>query len=553
VPDQLARASFRTRPRAAIALALLGLSVAMTWPLGRLWAPELPAGPDTSFNVWRLAWIAHQLRAEPAALFDANIFHPAALTLAYSDAMLLVGLLAAPWIWLGVHPYAVHNALVVVAFWTASLATYHLCMRFTSLPTAGLAGAIVGGYAPYRFGHTAHLELLWTAFIPLALLALVTLWERPTVWAGCRLGACLVLQTLCSIYYGVFLAIALGIATLLLAIRDRDQLRRRFFSVGVATMITAVVIAPYAAVYAKVRSEVPERTHAEIATYSARPSDYLHVSYEHAWPWPRGREAVEERALYPGAVALGLAVVAPVGRRRDIAVFAALLAVAVDLSLGTNGFLYPWLLMMIPPLSGLRAPARFGAIVITCLAVLSAVGAARVLTGRSMRVAWALLAALLVDYCVVPIETRHAPRLPPPVYTWLAAQPEGVVLELPLPQPDALWGHEVDYQLMSIFHWKPLVNGYSGQAPGDYVRLLEAMRDFPSEQSLAAIRARGVRWLIVHEGLLDIAVRPTFMEQTLRRPELHPIGTSGGPWGSAIILEVARDNTVVGRPNSSVR
>ena len=30
---------------------------------------------DALFGVWRVAWIAHQLRRDPAHLFDANIFY----------------------------------------------------------------------------------------------------------------------------------------------------------------------------------------------------------------------------------------------------------------------------------------------------------------------------------------------------------------------------------------------------------------------------------------------------------------------------------------------
>jgi hypothetical protein len=151
----------------------------------------------------------------------------------------------------------------------------------------------------------------------------------------------------------------------------------------------------------------------------------------------------------------------------------------------------------------------------------------------------------------VPIQTRREPRTPPPVYAWLAGQPDGVVLELPLPVPDDLWGYERHYQLMSIYHWKPLVNGYSGHAPADYVRFLDTMRDFPSDRSLDAIRARDVRWLIVHEGLIARADRPRFMEAVVRQSWLRPVGTYADAWGSASIFELHPDKSVSRRPNPS--
>ena len=77
---------------------------------------------DAFFNIWRLSWLAHQLVHQPTALFDANIFYPARHTFAYSDAMLLVGLAGAPFLWAGVPPAVVHNGLLIAAFATSAWA-----------------------------------------------------------------------------------------------------------------------------------------------------------------------------------------------------------------------------------------------------------------------------------------------------------------------------------------------------------------------------------------------------------------------------------------------
>lgn len=76
------------------------LTIALTLPQILHPAGVLPHG-DSWFNLWRLAWIAHQLPRDPLHLFDANIHYPARGTLAYSDAVLLQGLLGAPFHWLG--------------------------------------------------------------------------------------------------------------------------------------------------------------------------------------------------------------------------------------------------------------------------------------------------------------------------------------------------------------------------------------------------------------------------------------------------------------------
>jgi hypothetical protein len=51
-----------------------------------------------------------------------------------------------------------------------------------------------------------------------------------------------------------------------------------------------------------------------------------------------------------------------------------------------------------------------------------------------------------------------------------------------------------------VHHWKRLVNGYAGIEPAAYRELRDLLRRFPSEASLAALRALGVRWVVVHRG-----------------------------------------------------
>jgi hypothetical protein len=187
-----------------LGLGFTALALVMTWPLGSPAARVVPDMNDSFFNIWRLSWVAHQLVHQPTALFDANIFYPARHTLAYSDAMLLVGLAGAPFLWAGVPPAVVHNGLLIAALVSSAWASAVLAHRLTGDRLAAVLAGVIVGFAPYRFGHIAHLELQWLMWMPLALLALHALVERPRPAAGLALGASLAAQLLCSIYYGVF-------------------------------------------------------------------------------------------------------------------------------------------------------------------------------------------------------------------------------------------------------------------------------------------------------------------------------------------------------------
>src|SRR5690242_5487113 len=77
-----------------VTLLLIAQTAFFTWPMAQGLSSLIVWHIDPPFSVWRLAWVAHQLFVDPANLFNANIFYPEPRTLAYSDAMLLPGMIA---------------------------------------------------------------------------------------------------------------------------------------------------------------------------------------------------------------------------------------------------------------------------------------------------------------------------------------------------------------------------------------------------------------------------------------------------------------------------
>jgi hypothetical protein len=197
---------------AALATAFVALVVAMTWPLGRVTPVSIPDVDDAYFSIWRLAWVGHQLPSDPAHLFDANVFHPETGTLAYSDAMLLLGVIGLPLFKLGIDPGLVHNTLLLAAIVLSMLCVFALTRRLTGSDRAALLAAMIFGFAPYRMAHIGHLELQWTMWMPLAMLLLHRFYEQASAARALLVGAALGAQALCSIYYGIFLACYLLVA-----------------------------------------------------------------------------------------------------------------------------------------------------------------------------------------------------------------------------------------------------------------------------------------------------------------------------------------------------
>ena len=106
--------------------------------------------------------------------------------------------------------------------------------------------------------------------------------------------------------------------------------------------------------------------------------------------------------------------------------------------------------------------------------------------------------ALLLEYSVTPLQLVPYDNVAPPIYALLQRLPPGVVAEFPIPPKNVLPGPDARYTYMSTFHWKPLINGYSGYHPRSYLRRLEGLRTFPDDASLDVLQRSGVNYVIVH-------------------------------------------------------
>jgi hypothetical protein len=503
----------KTGGRAWLRVAILftALTIVATWP--QVVRPAgIPDHRDAWLNMWRLAWVAHQLPRDPQHLFDANIHYPERGTLAYSDATLVQGLLASPLLWLRISTPYVHTVLVLVSFVFAGVSAWALVRRLTGSSLAGVMSGIVFAFTPYRFDHYMHLELLWTGWMPLTLLAVHTAIERGSLRNGAAAGFLFAAQTLSCIYYGVFFATVLVAFTIvMIAGLPTRHTRRGVLALTIAIVVASAPVAAYMMPYRTARVTVGERVAGEVQIYSAGPKHYLATTPENLL---YGRFADEvgraEKRLFPGLIALSLAVVAlwPPFSRTRIAYLVALL-LAVDLSFGTNGITYDWLREYVLPYRGLRVPARAGGVVLLMIAVLAGFGWARLERSRgvfgrltSWPVGTVLLVAVVLEYVAMPQRLIAAPTHPDSVDAWLSTQKDdGPVIELPTPDEHALPGHDAEFMYRSTFHWHPTVNGYSGNVPDSYVEVLRGMRSFPSDSSLGLLRRLGVRYVVVHQRL----------------------------------------------------
>ena len=481
------------------------LTALMTYPQVLSLSTTVADHDDPLLSIWRLGWVAHQLPRDILHLFDGNIFHPERRTLAFTDAMLLPGVAAAPLHWLGVPNILIYNLVLLSGFVLSGASMYLLVRTLTgSSGAAGLAG-IVFAFVPYRFAHYEHLELQLAFWMPLGLWAMHRTFETGRWKYGLLTGALTAGQALSSLYYGIFFGLYLGVvAGVLLIIQPAGRRWAQGRALLAGAALAAAAILPYTIPYFANRNVVGQRPAWEVLRYSALPQDYLSTPAQNLiYGWTAGQFGGPERHLFPGLLVLLLTMLAASPpARRPIVGYLAGLVFAFDASLGMNGYFYPWAYAYLPGFQGLRAPARFGIVVALSLAVLGGYGAARLLawipsSGRRRLVISTLGLLLLFEYGTA-VRLFAVPQ-PPSVYTWLRREPPSIVVELPVPRPDNLGViHDGLYMYFSVTHWQRLVNGYSGFYPPSYIRLLETMRGFPNEASFEALRDRRVDYVIVH-------------------------------------------------------
>jgi hypothetical protein len=529
----------------AVTLLFAVMTAFLTWPQALKISTHAWGHHDVYFNMWRLAWVAHALTTSPSRLFDGNIFYPEPRAMTYSDAMIVEGLFGTPLLMAGLPPVFVHNLLLLGAIVSSATGIFVLARHLTGSTSAGVAAGVIFAFVPYRFEHFMHMELQWTVWIPWAFWAVHRTLETGERRYGLLTGLFVSLQMLSSIYYGVFLVLLLGLVSGLLVLmrlrETRERLVKPVTSLIIGAVVAIVLCGAYAQPYVATKKEVGGRDEREIMLYSARPSSYLvatpeNILYGKAFAG-RGRP---ERRLFPGGLAVALAIVGLLSRPLSLVAIPYLmgLVAAYELSLGFGGYTYRFLFNHVTFVEGFRALARLGIFVVFFLAVLAAYGYAALAAGRGIhfrRVLFGVvLLVLTLEYRVRPLNLVAFPNHPPPLQAWLAQQPLGVVADLPMPDP--LPGDDPRAAYLSTFHWFPTVNGYSGFVPRSYLDRLDAVRNFPDDRAIARLRYDNVRYVVVHPSRYPKDVAILVLESLKTRHWLRELGRFSDGYEDTIVF-----------------
>jgi hypothetical protein len=534
-------------------LAALGsvlLAVVMTWPTLRHPTRTIPQDIwDPTLQAWQIAWSGHALATNPAGLWHSNAFYPERYTLAFTDAVpgyALAGLI-------GTGPSAAllrYNIVYVLAFALAFFGAYALVRQLGASRAGAAVAAAAFAYAPWRWAHGGHLNILSSGGIALALAMLarghgwslrhgyrpdtarpawalagwlVAAWQM-TLGFGIGLPFAYVLALIGAIAVGAWAGSrrytdrSVSVRGLAGSWASRPPFGRRLLYADLGGLAAfAVTAAGMAYPYLKVVEQHPyaRRSIAELALFSppvrglfTAPGESLTWGMAHAG-LRAGMVAPAETTLLPGFILYGLAAaglfMSTWSVRWRVLLGTGVLATAI-LALGTNApaggqFGDVLLYRALPGWDGLRTPGRLILWTTLLLGVLAA-GAVSAFAQRVREYAvgrvpaqpgFALRVAMVVPLLLVLYEGRSAsdhPVVPPAPAAMHTAQAPLLVLpsEELTDENVMLWGTD---------RFPLMVNGASAFGPHLQARVRQATAQFPDPTSIDLLRQLGVKTVIV--------------------------------------------------------
>ncbi len=507
---------------------------------------------DGRLNAWAISWVAHQVLHDPLHLFEANIFHPLPHTLAFSEHLLLPGLLALPLLLVSNDLVFTFNMFLLLAMFASALGMYILVFSLTGSRSAALLSGLFFSFAPYRFSRLPQIQMQLYAFMPLALASLHRLFNSGLTRWGFVFSGFFLLQALSGTYLAAMTAVASAVCLVTLA-PGAPYLRRPLTALALAASLSGAVLFFFIKPYLWVNRTLGiEWDLSMIRTLSATPASYVSSSsrlYGDLIGFPQAGQHTD--FLFPG---LTLILLGAIGTwvlitdrgsfsrsRATVICYLVILVTGFLISLGPATPLHSLLYQHIVFFRGLRILSRFGLLPLLSLSVLS--GYALSWTFNKVRSPTrhyfmvVVIAVLFVgESMTFPLPVKPYRDRPDKVYQWLASEAKpGAIVELPFGRLDTRYMFSARHH-----HFRPTLNGDSGFIPSSHAWMKQIFLRFPSSDSTALLHNLGVRYVVVHLGAFRN--QPKMLLRMLDALEERKQDfLSVGDFGTSLVLEVLAD------------
>jgi hypothetical protein len=302
----------------------LAVAVAFTWPLAIGLTRDIPWDlGDSLLNAWILAWDADRLLrflgGDVGALrnfWNANIFHPEPLTLAYSEHLFAQAVQSLPVYALTGNIILAYNLLFLSTFVLSGLGMFLFVREVTGSAKAALVAGLIYAFAPYRVPQFSHLQVMSSQWMPFVLYGLRRYFQTRHMTPLVGAGAALIAQNLSNGYFLLFFApFVLAYALFEIATRRLWTDVRVWVALSVTAAVVTAITLPFLLPYLELRRlGFGPRVLNEVRSYSADVFSYWTAPAE-SWLWGRVIRAFPktEAELFPTIAALLLAIAGMTG------------------------------------------------------------------------------------------------------------------------------------------------------------------------------------------------------------------------------------------------
>jgi len=291
-------------------LIFLLLAIVFTWPLARHISTLVSDLGDPLLNAWIIDWDCYSLTHSPLHLYDAPIYYPGKYPLAYSENLVGAALLVLPFWLAGLGPITVYNITMLLGFALSGYGTYVLARMVVGSFPGAIAAGVFFAFAPFKFDHLAHVQIICSGWLPLMFAALIAYWRAPSSRRAVLLGAAFVMNGLTNVHYFLFGSVTLALTVIFLAIVQPGRDRRFWLTLAIALVAGSLVLLPFMLPYRVVSNLYGMRRGVD-ETYgnSATWNDWLVAFGRSRWygRLPPPSSIYPERHLFTGLVALFLA------------------------------------------------------------------------------------------------------------------------------------------------------------------------------------------------------------------------------------------------------
>jgi hypothetical protein len=240
----------------------LAVALVFTWPLAAGLTRDIPWDlGDSLLNAWILAWDAERLLRFLGGDLDAirnfwnaNIFYPEPLTLAYSEHLVAQAVQILPVYALTGNVILSYNLLFLSTFVLSGLGMFLFVREVTGSARAGFAAGLIYAFAPYRVPQFSHLQVISSHWMPFVLYGLRRFFETRRAKPLAGAGAALVAQNLSNGHFLLFFApFVLAYAIFEIATRKLWTDTRVWIALSATAVIVTGMTLPFLLPYLELR------------------------------------------------------------------------------------------------------------------------------------------------------------------------------------------------------------------------------------------------------------------------------------------------------------